>query len=316
MAIQRAIKSNGFTIVEMIVSLAIMGLLAALILPAVQSSRESARRIQCADNLKQFGLALANVAESHGAFPTYPVPESGFWRMLPALEQPALYGELQSINTTPNPQIPKNMTVPQFVCPDDNLHAVGWGNSNYVFNVGTRFRYCLNNGFQKRCEGDTKPSEIVDGLSNTAAMSERLVSVPSFDAPPESVMEKEPRRYFWFTETRYKLKGQELQAVDQCRQHRTTVTPQFAGTYTQLYRDNGINYDHLLTPNEPACYNGPEDFDMGASPFLVPPSSLHPNGVNVLFADGSVHFITDGISDEVWRAVGTRNGQESVSIIF
>ena len=72
----------------------------------------------------------------------------------------------------------------------------------------------------------------------------------------------------------------------------------------------------MLTPNEAACYNGPEDMNIDLSAFLVPPSSLHPSGVNVLFADGSVHFITDGIGNDVWRALGTRNGHEAMNVSF
>ena len=104
--------------------------------------------------------------------------------------------------------------------------------------------------------------------------------------------------------------------MDECRHRKTTVEPQVSVNQMQAYHNGGVSYDHLLTPNQAGCYNGPEDLDFGNFPFLIPPSSMHPNGVNVLFADGSVHFITDGISDDVWRALGTRNGHETVSLLF
>ena len=181
-------KRQGFTITELLVSISILGLLAALISPAVQTSRESARRMQCTNNLRQFGLALASVAESQGAFPTSQHPESAYRRMLPALEQAALYAELHVYDTTPDTSLPK-LNVSQFVCPDDSLHPTGLGNTNYYFNDGTLFRVTLpsGNGFRKRSVHDTKPADISDGLSNTAAMSERLVSVPTFEAPSVSL---------------------------------------------------------------------------------------------------------------------------------
>ncbi len=75
-------------------------------------------------------------------------------------------------------------------------------------------------------------------------------------------------------------------------------------------------YDHFLTPNSPGCYNNPEDFEVNFDITLVPASSLHDGGVNSLLADGSVHFISDSIDAAVWQALGTRNGQESVSVPF
>ncbi len=304
-------RNRAFTVTELVVAIAIVGLLAAIIAPAVQSSRETARRAQCSNNLKQLGIAMANVVESHGEFPTSSTPIPALWRLLPALGQTSLFEELNRNG------VAKHLAVSELICPDDSLHPVGYGNSNYYFNDGTRFRWDVpRNGFRISPQSDTSPAEIIDGLSNTAAMSERLVGVPTFETPADDVMMKEPRRYFWFTAVRYHQKGQEQLAVNECRTNRTVVSPQFFGTYIQQYREAGAGYDHMLTPNEAACYNGPEDLDIDTSSFLVPPSSMHPSGVNVLFADGSVHFITQGISDVVWRALGTRNGNEATSSPF
>ncbi len=302
---------HAFTMTELVVAIAIVGLLAAIVGPAVQSSRESARRAHCSNNLRQLGIALANVAESHGDFPTSTTPVPAFWRLLPSLGHAPLFDELSTKG------IASQLNVSEFVCPDDSLHLMGFGNSNYYFNDGTRFRWDVpRNGFRISPQSDTSAADISDGLSNTAAMSERLVGVPTFDPPSNDVMEKEPRRYFWFSAVRYNQKGQELLATNECRNNRTTVFPQFAGTYIQQYREAGAGYNHMLTPNEAACYNGPEDLNIDTSSFLKPPSSMHPNGVNVLYADGSVHFIADGISDDAWRALGTRNGSEATNISF
>ena len=311
MRVRTAARRMGFTVTEVVVTMAIIGLLAAIITPAVQSSRESSRKLQCANNLRQLGLAMENFAESSGAFPTSAHPNPGFWRILPYLEQSAISDELK------NTGVANNLSVPEFVCPDDILHPVGFGNSNYFFNDGTLFSWNYpRNGFRKSSIEDTTPQDIPDGLSNTAAMSERLVGVPTFEPPPTAVMEQEPRRYFWYTAVRHNGRGEEALAADECRHRRTTTDPQFAGSYIQLYRESGLSYNHILTPNEAACYNGPEDLSIDTTSFLIPPSSMHPKGVNVLFADGSVHFITDGIGDEIWHAIGTRNGNEVETISF
>lgn len=313
----RSVDRRAFTVTELMVSIAVIGLLASLIAPAVQSARESSRRALCMNNLKQFGLAMASEVEIHRAFPTAPTPVPGYWRMLPHLGQSPLYESLISSRQAVIPSFPKNLTVSPFVCPDDGLHVLSVGNSNYLFNNGTQFRWVIpSNGFVKDSRVDTKPADIVDGLSNTAAMSERLVGVPAIRPPAPSEMEREPRRYFWFTTTRYNQRGEEQQARDECRNHRTTTEPQFAGVGMQLYAEGTAGYNHFLTPNQAACYNGLEDLGIDNQSFLIPPSSLHPNGVNVLFADGSVHFVSDGISDEIWQGLGTRDGSEATTISF
>ena len=136
--------------------------------------------------------------------------------MLPFLEHAALYEELRTLRKTGFPRPPSlPLNVPQFHCPDDDLYVYGDGNSNYLFNTGAMFSYIEpRNGFINTYKVDTNPAEIVDGLSNTCAMSERLVGVPGIRAPSVSVMEREPRRYFWFTAVRYNMIGQEPLAVE------------------------------------------------------------------------------------------------------
>lgn len=299
---------SGFTLTEVLVSIAILGLLMAVSMPAIQQVRESARKATCQNNLKQIGIGMANIVQTSGKFPTARSPDPAMWRLLPFLDQTPLYEELQSRGRS------DRYAVSQFVCPDDSQNPVSnLGNSNYYLNDGTSFRlYEPTNGFRKDARHDTSPAEITDGLSNTAAMSERLVGVPTFLPPPEAEMRSEPKRYLWWTQTRYSDKGQESLAVVECRTHQTTPEPAFRGSYMCLYQEDALGYDHLLRPNERGCYNGPEDLDVESGVFLIPPSSDHPGGVNVLFADGSVHFIHDQIADPVWRALGTRNGNETV----
>jgi prepilin-type processing-associated H-X9-DG protein len=193
-----------------------------------------------------------------------------------------------------------------------------WGETNYFLNDGTKFRHAEHDGFRKSTAMDTRPGDITDGLSQTVAMSERLVKLNNTLAPRPTVEEmlQKPKRTFWWTEVAYRRSGEEAAAIDQCRQHRTTVLPQMFGANAPNLRMGRPSYDHMLPPNHPGCYNGPEDFDVNFEAFLIPASSLHPGGVNSLMADGSVHFVNESIDAGVWQALGTRNGRESFNSPF
>ena len=127
-------RRRGFTLVELLVVIAIIGILIALLLPAVQAAREAARRMQCSNNLKQIGLALHNYHTTNKAFPPgafWVCPEGELWRgsilirLLPYIEQQPLYDQFDFTVPTDGQTEANTGTllvaniVPPYVCPSD-----------------------------------------------------------------------------------------------------------------------------------------------------------------------------------------------------
>ncbi len=298
-------QSTGFTVVEMLVSMAILGLLIAILLPAIQASRESARNTQCKNNLRQIGIACHNHLDAHRVFPCHEGPLN---RILPFLEQQ--HANLDNAIST-------------YLCPSDSrptspLQSV----SSYLINDGTDLRYRQKNGFAVSDAGasvlpkdrDAKPSDFIDGMSNTASFSERLLTY-DMDIPDDRSA-GDRKRFLWhFT-------GARTLDIDQlasnCQTQRTSMNPAFFNISVsgwQTVSDNG--YDHMLPPNSiGGCWNTPPNPSPGDVAFsmfyaALATTSEHTGHVNVLSADGSVRSVSDSVALQLWRAFGTRNGSES-----
>jgi prepilin-type N-terminal cleavage/methylation domain-containing protein len=145
---------RGFTLIELLVVIAIIAILIALLLPAVQQAREAARRTQCKNNLKQYGLALHNYHDTYLRFPPggqdWGAPNVGWQvRILPFTEQTALYGAINFsdnaaynrllVATDPNSQLRKR-NVPYATCPSDASGVVNadWAQSSYSGSLGSQ----------------------------------------------------------------------------------------------------------------------------------------------------------------------------------
>lgn len=310
-----AIFRRGFSLIELTVCTAVIAVLIGITVPAVQQARESARRMCCQNNLRQCGLALTGCAAQHGVFPTglLTTRTSPLMGLLPYIEQSALYDQIV------NHRVERLTNVTTFCCPSDpeifrkneNLR----GDSSYLMNRGTQFPGAQSvdrfNGFVKNLNEPTSPVDVTDGLSNTVAMSERLVM------PNEFLTETAPDRIgglrsLWWTEQRFSKPGTEDSAVEQALNHRVTQVPMYFFGMVNRYRSMK-HYDHLLTPNLPGSHNGPDDYESGLHDEIeiIPATSLHPGGVHCLLADGSVRFHADSIDRFVWKALGTRNGAEA-----
>jgi len=205
-------RRRGFTLIELLVVIAIIGVLVALLLPAVQSAREAARRAQCSNNMKQIGLALHNYESAQGSFPwsqgttatQYPKANNGQmpWNggngdewtnfsalalMLPFMEQQPIYNAINfsfgaNWYTLPGSDDPVQLTaisagIATFLCPSD----AGVGRNNYMVSNGGNYDWWSRG----QCAGAiTRPqpggvlnigriAAVVDGTSNTIAFSER-----------------------------------------------------------------------------------------------------------------------------------------------
>jgi len=180
---------RGFTLVELLVVIAIIGVLVALLLPAVQAAREAARRTQCTNNLKQVALAMHNHHDTYGHFPAQyyylaaPTHSRGDWgslvRLLPFIEQENLYNILTPNNFLGDIPVASATQTPiaSFLCPTDptgtttNGYANGYGKTNYLMSHQMASTYTSNSGAVT--ERVVKMSSVTDGTSNTIMVGER-----------------------------------------------------------------------------------------------------------------------------------------------
>lgn len=316
---------RGLTLVEVLVVFAILAILIALLLPAVQASRESARRTQCSSQLRQLALA---VHQYESVFEILPPSgnESGFgWiaTIAPYFGQndPMQWGTIFDPpvwEANPRPNFPDR--IPGLACPSDSSaklvpHKDG-GTTSYSGNTGTGARWFGFNGlfqplrqFRRRrwafdgpMGGPLGTGAVSDGLSNTCLISEILVGDGS----------QHLRRGLWNTNSGYFAPDEYLTFAQVCEAQAFHLTP--SGPSGNLWRrgrpwwDGGLGttlYNHILPPNRPSCYNG-----TGVPEGAYTVASFHPQGIQSAFGDGRVAFISDSIDPERWRALGSRDGRE------
>lgn len=305
---------SGVTLLELLVSIGIISLLLAMLLPAVQMVRESARRMQCQSQIRQLGLAVHAYHASFkvfpsGSFQSYPeakgVGFSMFVALLPQLEQTSLW---QRIDFSDSYEANREILATRIgilLCPSDS----GGGSSreiqptNFVGNSGSGIQYEGKfNGFFQPAKpistwggGMLKATDFTDGLSNTAMVSEVLIGNGS----------PEPLRNVWEVNPEMSLRNQMDEFADACEQLKTTEILGDAWTRggSWMWGDTGETlYNHVQTPGKKSCTNAGSVLT-GA----YPPVSHHSGGVNMCLGDGSARFVSGSVNRNVWRAVGSRS---------
>ena len=309
----RSTRQRGFTLVELLVVIAIIGVLVALLLPAVQAAREAARRMSCQNNFKQWGLSMHMMHDSKNHLPegNQNNPRR-VWVVLvwPYVEQGNMYVQFnqnvhffQPPNTTPNTTNGiYAKTAPIYYCPSDRVNAIWKGDQywrsrgSYVINWGNQaVPYLASDPVQNPNKGvgpfgyedyisgskprKTRFSNFTDGTSNTMLMSEIIMAK---------------------VDTDFDIRGDFLNDDRPCTQFMTFNTPN-TGTDVSPYC-NGTTY-----PKNPPCTNS------GSGNAHKAARSRHPGGVNVLIGDGAVRFVSNSISLTSWRALGTMDGGETVT---
>lgn len=311
---------RAFTILEVVVVLAAITVLMALLVPAVQQSREASRNAMCINNLRQVGIAAHSVVDVTGRFPG----QDYAWSLLPHLEQASLFERTRDKHyvfasleqLTRNPML-ADARIPVYACASDDSQSIVGGRAlSYLLNRGSLFGG-ESDGMLNRYKS-VAPSEVTDGLSNTTLFAEKLLYAGRAVqyVPDEFLSAIEKRRRMAYTEAFWGATNREA-FVNACLTYPVWLAgSSFDGDFiTILGTINGSSgYNHLMPPNSNSCYNGLSDSEL-AEGFqrrfgATAATSLHREHVNVLLADGSVNGFADSVSIRVWTAIGSRSGGE------
>ena len=337
----KALKNRGFTLIELLVVIAIIGVLVAILLPAVQQAREAARRSQCSNNLKQLGIALHNYESTFGLFAGLPsVSAYGFSvqaQILPYVDQaslrnlidfntPLMTGSGGSQVMNPVHANVVNKVIPLFLCPSDGMQPLFTNSNTGVSSfAGTNYVVCSGSGiaanYDTRARTDgmfwwgsgVRIADITDGSSNTVMLSEALLGNGVDLATLGPI---DPQRQM----ARYSGGG--MGAAGAGFTGPPGNDPNLAaaaagaaavdgrGRSSWIWgREHMTTFNTYITPNSMT----PDVHRNGFGWFT--PRSLHVGGVQVTLADGSVRFVSENVSLDAWRAYGTRAGRELPSEI-
>jgi len=324
---------SGYTLIDLVVVMSILGLLMALLMPAAERSREAARRLQCLNQQRELGLAIAGFSSAHSRLPNLgAVPEvngpfginvasgvSIHTLLLPFLDQVAVYQQVQyasgditfgqqGVSSALNSELLRKR-IAVFECPSDSVPA---GGCSYVLSGGTSPGLHTNtdlvapdaamSGYVGRLLNDE--AALADGLSQTVILSERLVG------------DRNPGRYTPARDHAYLSTFDGFSAATAAQSCLLVPDPP-ASHFSHIgtcWLASGYGYtwyNHILTPNSrtPDCSDS-----HAATTGCHTARSWHFGGVNAMSGDGAARFISENIDLNVWRALGTSRGSETIAV--
>jgi prepilin-type N-terminal cleavage/methylation domain-containing protein len=331
---------TAFTLVELLVVIAIIGILVALLLPAIQAAREAARRSQCLNNLRQLAVAMHNYHDVHSSFPRNAYGNEADWEkwhrfsanvcILPFIEQEALYERFSmTASWGSNINGPGKVPLDAFLCPSAIRYPAGstlsWSGpgTNYAWCSGSSIYTAWGGGsngagqngmFQDQRE--KVMADVTDGLSETIMASEIL------SGDGDSGTLKYPYDIFYTgsddlfnaaadknfpTEAEMKAIGEACQSPAGERSNNGSLWAWYAHAQSLFTTAAPPNWN-FPTCGGRCCPGGGHDWSVG----VIPPRSHHPGGVNAALGDASVRFINDSINMLTFQRLGNRADGETI----
>jgi prepilin-type N-terminal cleavage/methylation domain-containing protein/prepilin-type processing-associated H-X9-DG protein len=329
----RCKHGRGFTLVELLVVIAIIGVLVGLLLPAIQAARESARRMSCANKIKQLALAMHNYHDANGSLPfgfglhgaapwqvpvntstATPTPTAGhiwqwngFLYIFPYIEEQAAYTSVNPVrNNSTHTTAGEPTMIAALLCPSDPVTSppVARGIKNYLLSSGDKYTYGTSPakadlrglfGYQS----GTRFNDVTDGLSKTLMLSECIRPLDAgVTAVPGMTCSTCTATHLSPVNDRAAQIADSTNSPSGCWS-RWTQNGYTASNLLSVPRHAGramiFGYPGNAVFNTILPPNGPVCATDGATTGIQPPRSRHPGGVNVAMADGATRFVLDTI---------------------